>query len=217
MTISTIPSSGLWGAIASLFNGNFTDINTRAKIVEGVTPLAPAGGRFISDGSGGGEFIRIQGWAQYADTDVVVGTPSQTLVSGVRTQLTIDGGALTLEKLPSDTTNPLWNVTTNLVQPIALFDTYNVRVEFHAENYSGPTPYLLLELDIGGVLGAIWSRTIPLLRGGSEQNLAESFPVFAGSTFLSNGGKFFMTYVGGADCDIFKSQVLIIRESKNYV
>jgi len=209
MTITTRAGKG------SALTHNELDANFNE--LYGASPVAPAGGMWVSDGVGGGEFIRVQGWGQYSDTDVTVGSPSQTLVSGVRTQFTIDGGATTIEKLPSDATAPLWNVSTNKIQPIATFDTYNFRLGYAAQNYSGTSPYILMELDIGGALGTIWNRTYPLLKGGSEQFVEAAFPVFAGSTFLANGGELYLTYVGTANCDIYASQILIIRESKNYV
>lgn len=216
MTIVTRASKG---AALSHAEGdeNITDLDTRAKLVGGVAPAAVAGSRFISDGAGGGEFIRIQGWGHYADAKTTVGTPSQSLVSGTRAKFTIDGGQTTLEKLPSDASNPLWNVSTNKIVPIATFDTYNIRVAFAAQNYSGAAPYLLIELDIGGALGVIWRRTVALLKGGAEDFIEAAFPAYAGSTFFANGGDIYLTYTGTADCDIYASQILLIRESKNYV
>ena len=131
--------------------------------------------------------------------------------------MTIDGGTTLLEKLPSDAVAPLWNVATNKIEPIAVFDTYSLRLGFAAQNYSGSAPYILMELDIGGALQVIWNRTYPLLKAGAEQFVEAAFPIFAGSTFIANGGELYLTYDGTADCDIYASQILIIRESKNYV
>jgi len=204
--------------------GNFTElygeqdfINAKLDLIRGADPVAPAGSRFVADGFGGGEFIRIQGWAQYQDTDTTVGTPSQNIATGVRTKWTNDGGTLTIEKNPSDATQSMWDTTTNKIQPISAFDVYQVRVTFSAENYSGSTPLMTIELDIGGSIGVIASETKRLAKGGSEQAIMFALPVFAGSTFLANGGEIYLTYTGTGTCDIFKSSILIVRESKNYV
>lgn len=197
---------------------NTTDaLNTRLDAIEGVTPASVPGGMFVSDGAGGGEFIRIQGWSQYDDSKTDVGTPSQVIATGVRTQLTNDGGTTTLNKLPSDATIPLWNTVTNAVNPIALFDTYNLRVKFTVENYGGTSPSIEVELDIGGGLGTIVDSSRALLKSGAKQTILMSFPVFAGSAFLTNGGKIYVTYTGTGSCDIYGTGVLVIRESKNYV
>jgi len=70
---------------------------------------------------------------------------------------------------------------------------------------------------MGGSIGVIASETKRLAKGRSEQEIMFALPVFAGSTFLANGGEIYLTYTGTGTCDIFKSSILIVRESKNYV
>jgi hypothetical protein len=203
---------------------NFTELydsdaalDTRLKVVEGDTPAAVAGGVFVSDGAGGGEFIRVQGWEQYEDTNSTVGTPTMTIASGVRTLWVCDGGTTSISKLPSDALAPLWNTATNTVEPIATFDTYSLRISYKVENYAGTAPYIQFELDIGGAQGVIAQQSISLIKGGSEQSILKQLEVFAGSTFLANGGKIYITYVGTGSCDVFDTGIFIRRESKNYV
>ena len=196
-------------------------LNTaRTQVVEAAsTANTVPGGQWVSDGAGGGEFIRIQGWQQIADTATTVGAPSQTISTGVRTLLTNDGGATNIKKLPSDVgvSNTLWDLATNTITPIAVFDTYNLRLGFKVQDYAGTTPDLKVELDIGGAQGVILSRTIPLLKGGAEQSITLSFPVFTGSTFLANGGSIYVTFTGTGTCKIFGNTLVVVRESKNYV
>ena len=178
---------------------------------------AAPGSMLVSDGAGNLTFARYQGWGQWQDTDTTVGAPSQTLTSGVRTLWTNDGGTLTVQKSPTDLINPLWNTTTNKIQPIAAFDVYQLRVSFTAENYAGTTPYIQIELDIGAPIGVITERDISLRKGGSAQEISAAFPFFAGDTFFANGGEIYITYQGTGTCDIYKSNVLLVRESKNFV
>lgn len=178
---------------------------------------ALAGARYYADGAGSGSWLRIQGWGQFADTDTTVGTPSQNIATGVRTQWTNDGGFTNLQKNPSDLVNPLWDTSTNKIVPIAAFDTYNIRIGFKVENYAGTAPKIDIDLDIGGGIGVITQTTIPLLKGGAEQSILVSLPVFTGTTFLANGGTINVTYTGTGTCDIFGSTLLIVRESKNFV
>lgn len=178
---------------------------------------ANAGEIYVADGGGSGSHIRIQGWSQYEDTDRTVGTPSQTLTAGVRTLWTNDGGYSTTEKAPSDIVSSLWNTSTSTHQPISEFDVYHLRMSFTAQNYSGTDPYIEIELDIGGSIGVVFSDAKSLRKGGSAQSISLAFPVYTGSTYLANGGKFYLTYQGTGTCDIFKSSLLIVRESKNYV
>lgn len=178
---------------------------------------AEAGSFLIADGSGGLDFLRYQGWEQYEDTDTTVGSPSQTLTAGVRTKWTNDGGTLTLQKSPQDATVPMWDTTTNKHVPIADYDIYHLRLGFFAENYSGATPYITAELDIGGSVGVIFGRDVSLRKGGAAQFVSIAFPVFTGTTYNANGGEIYLTYQGTGTCDIYKSSILIVRESKNYV
>lgn len=178
---------------------------------------ATAGMTYVADGANSGSWIRVQGWSQFSDANRTVGTPTQNVATGVRTLMINDGGDSIITKNPSDLSNPMWDVTNYKHVPIATFDTYHIRQNFSVENYAGATPFLTFELDIGGSLGVIWSETIPLLKGGAEQRIAISFPAFTGATYITNGGKFYLTYTGTGTCDVFKTTVLIIRESKNYV
>lgn len=181
------------------------------------TGSAVAGSVLHADGAGAGSFIRYQGWGQYQDTDRTVGTPSQTLTAGVRTLWTCDGGNATIEKLPSDSAAPLWDVSTNKHVPISEFDTYNLRLTFTAENYAGAAPYIEVEIDIGGSIGVIHTDSRSLRKGGAAQSLGFSLPLYTGPTYFANGGSIYVTYQGTGTCDIYKNDILIVRESKNYV
>lgn len=178
---------------------------------------AGAGSVLVADGSGGLDFLRYQGWGQYRDSRRTVGTPTLTLTAGVRTKLICDGGLSTVEKLPSDAGASLWNTSTNKIVPIADFDMYHLRIGFWAENYAGTSPYIDFTLDIGAPIGEIVWRDIGLRKSGSTVKASLAFPVFAGSTFTTNGGEIYLTYNGTGTCDIYAVDILIVRESKNFV
>ena len=175
---------------------------------------ATTGKQYRSNGAGSGAWEKIQGWGQYQDSRTTVGTPVFNTATGVRTKFLNNGAGLTLEYLPSDATVPLWNVTTNKHIPVAENDVYDIRTSFVAENYAGTSPYVLCELDIGGGIGVIFSQIIPLIKGGVAQPCSFAFPVFTGSTYIVNGGEIYLTYVGTGTCDIFKTQNLIHRQSR---
>lgn len=196
---------------------NFTELYTNTDLVTGINPVAPAGAVFVADGAGGGEFIRIPGWHFAVDTNTTVTTPSQTLTSGSRTLWINDGGTSNTAKDPSDLVDPLWNTTTNEIQPIANNDTYNIRINFSVENYSGSSPYIDVELDIGSSQGVIVANTIPLLKSGAQQDVSINMSVFAGTIFNANNGEIYVTYNGTGTCDIYNNTIFITRDSKNYV
>lgn len=178
---------------------------------------APAGSMLVADGSGGADFIRVQGWSQYQDSRRTVGTPALTLSPGVKTKLVCNGGFLTTNKLPSDAITPLWNTATNKMTPISEFDVYDIRIGFWAENYGGTNPYVEFALDIGSPIGEIVWRDISLRKSGATVKSSAAFHVFTGSTFLANGGEFYLTYQGTGTCDIYAIDVFVVRVSKNYV
>lgn len=176
---------------------------------------AVAGQVYVADGLGSGAWEHTGGWSQYQDSRTTVGTPTQIIATGVRTPFVCDGGTLTEETYaPDDAGSSMWNVSTNKVVPIKAFDTYDLRVSFSAQNYAGATPYLTMDLDIGGGIGIIVSQTIGLLKGGAQQDVVWTFPVFTGATFLANGGTVNLTYNGTGSCDIFKTAVLLVRTTR---
>ena len=166
-------------------------------------------------GAGSSGVIDYKGWAQYADTDTTVTTPSQSLVTGVRTLWTCDGVTTTIERNPVDAIAPMWNVATNKVIAIRAFDNYAIRVDFNVQDYSGASPTLTMELDIGGAIGVIAAQTIPLLKGGANQSVMFNPHVFAGATFVANGGGIYLTYSGGTNCKVFNSDIFIQRTSRD--
>lgn len=198
--VADVGTSGAWATADAIGSG-----------------AASAGSLLLADGSGGLDFTRYQGWGEWQDADTTVGVPSQNLTAAARTLWTNDGGTLITTKSPSDLTAALWNVSTNLHQPIAVNDIYHIRINFTAQNYGGATPYIEMELDIGGAIGVIHSDSKALRKGGAAQGLSFSFPVYTGATYLANGGKIYLTYQGTGTCDIYKSSILLVRESKNYV
>lgn len=177
---------------------------------------AVAGQQYIADGLGSGNWEHPGGWAQYQDSRTTVGAPAQTIATGVRTPFVSNGGFLTEESYaPDDAVSSMWNISTNKMVPIKAFDTYDLRVSFTAENYSGANPFMTMDLDIGGGIGIIVSQTIPLLKSGAAQDFVWTFPVFTGATFLANGGTVNLTYTGTGSCDIYKNSVLLVRTSRN--
>lgn len=191
-------------------------VESRIAKVEGSTPSAPAGGIFVSDGSGGGEFIRINGFGQFRDSRTTVGTPTQNIAPGARTKWICDAST-TIEKSPSDLIEPMWDSINNKIHPISEFDVYNLRIGFKVQNYDGARPYINLELDIGGTQGVVVEDTKVLVKGGAEQFVLFDFEVFSGATFNANGGDIYITYNGTGPCDVYDTQILIRRVMKNYI
>ena len=195
-------------------------LNTaRTQVVEAAsTASTVAGGQWVSDGAGGGEFIRVHGCAEFADSRVTNASPSQVLTSDVASPWIINGGLLSNEKNPSDATVSMWNTSTNKIIPIGLDDVYTLRIDFIAEGYVGNDKYIELELhDDGGVSDVVIQRTFSLLKGGTAVLASAAFPVVASSSMFTNGGSFTLTLRGGGTCNIHSSRIFISRDQKTYV
>lgn len=157
-----------------------------------------------------GEADLIRGFGQYADSRrTLVGAPL-VLLPGVRTKFVCDSGFSVIERLPDDATKALWNGATSKMEPINAFDMYIMRLTLTAEGFGGPTAFVSMELDIAGAIGVIWADTRRLLRSGA-QHISITIPVFSGSTFLANGGEFYLTYEGNGTCSVYKTEVMITR------
>lgn len=154
--------------------------------------------------------LKRSGWEQYTDA-AVTAVAGQNITAGSSATLQIDGDSSNVSQTPVDATSPLWDTVTNKFMPIASGDAYDLRVNLHAENYSGPSPYIDIELDIGGALGVIASVTVPLLKAGDEGKIMVPFPVFALATFVANGGFFRIKYEGSGSVDIHAASIVIIR------
>lgn len=175
---------------------------------------ATQGSVYVSDGAGSGSWEKISGFGQYQDDRRTAGSPGLSLSTGVRTLLPNNGLFLIERDDPSDLVDELWDTTTNKHIPIAQNDVYDIRISWTAENYGGTSPYLVLELDIGGAPGVILSNTFPLLRSGAAQGCLFDPTVFTGSTYLINGGEFYLTYVGTGTCDIHSVSCMFTRKSR---
>lgn len=150
------------------------------------------------------------GWVQYADGSVIAAN-GQNITNGVSTTLEIDGSTSITSQQPADATVPLWDTTNHKLMPISSGDSYDVRLLFTAENYSGTSPYLTIELDIGGSQGVIAAVTVPLMKGGAAQRVMVPMPIFTLGTFLANGGEFKVTYAGNTTFDLHSASIVITR------
>ncbi len=150
------------------------------------------------------------GWVQYAD-GAVIAANGQNITNGVSTTIEIDGTTSITSQQPADATGPLWDTTNHKITPISSGDSYDVRLMFTAENYSGTSPYLTIDLDIGGGQGVIASVTVPLKKGGTAQKVMVPMPIFTLGTFLTNGGTFNVTYEGNTTFDLHSATVVITR------
>jgi len=153
------------------------------------TPYARQDAGWVASSSGSAQvqaLLDSTGWMRYLDTVNNEGN-KQTLTAAIDNDLTIvDASPLEAFKPVALGTGDLW--AGNKITPMAIGDTYLLRIDFTAEisNVSG---YCELKIDIGGAIGDIISRTITFPKGANvAQKFSVAFSVYTLDTFFANGG-----------------------------
>ncbi len=148
------------------------------------------------------------GWAFYTEGTAITQGTAQAISAATRTQLLNDGlGGATHAGQIQDMAVPWSSNKLN----VELDCAYNVRVTFKGQiAAAGSGNYFTIELDIGGAIGVTWAATIVFAKGASLEHAFEfSIPLFARSTFVANGGTFYIT--PNVDMDLWDARVLVGR------
>ena len=155
------------------------------------------------------EILEDLGWIQFSDTQYTQASPL-TILANTRTVLPNNKGSVLNTNGPPGAEN--W-LDLNAFKPDSPGDFYVFRLSFVAD----PTlnnRNLVLDLDIGGSQGIIWSQTIRLARGaGVDTRVSVTIPVYALNTFVVNGGLFNINCDGDVNvygvvwvpCKVFKA------------
>jgi hypothetical protein len=148
------------------------------------------------------------GWAFYTEGTAITQGTAQAITAVTRTQLLNDGlgGATHAGQIQ----NMIVPWSSNKLN-VELDCAYNVRVTFKGQIASGASgQYFTIDLDIGGAIGITWAATIVFAKGTAIEHAFEfSIPLFARSTFVANGGKFYIT--PSVDMDLWDARVLVGR------
>ena len=115
-------------------------------------------------------------------------------------------------QLPEGVTS-WWDSVNNKLTPSLDGDSYIVNLRFTAIS-SSPTGLADVDLDVGGTLGVVDGSTISLCKGlGNSQRISLKFDLFAGSTFLTNGGTFYIQSFDG-DISVYNVSIKVTRVHK---
>lgn len=170
---------------------------------------------YIADGVGSGSWQYWPlGWGNYKD-----GGAAQNFTTTPAT-LSIDGAGASTEEsyLPPEIrgAGSLWDTTTNHITPVAEGDSYELRLDLPITGTSGSPSELTLELDIqsGSTYGGatvIVNKYISASKT-APYTISVGLPVFVGSTFFANGGKFWLTTDTGT-VTITNPGIILVRTS----
>jgi len=109
----------------------------------------------------------------------------------------------------------LWDTTDDKITPIYEGDQYSIRISVSVVSTSSNPTFLSCALDIGDELSPfpqirVFEDTKTLRSGGFPQIYTFSFPIFTLSTFIANGGKFFL-YCNSGTAAFNSTSILISR------
>ena len=142
------------------------------------------------------ELYNIHGWGYYQDAETTLATKT---INTTPSKLQIDGGGANSNTsyLPKEIlgSGDLWDVVNDKITPIAIGDSYTLRIDLEITAKTSSPNLMDLKLDIGG--GAtptinIVERIIGLSKT-PPYKISVSFPIFCLSTFKTNGGQLFLS------------------------
>lgn len=148
------------------------------------------------------------GWAFYTESTAITQGTAVAVTGSARTQILCDGlGVATNITQIQDMAAP-W--ASNKIAP-ELNCFYDIRLTFKGQIASGAGGhYIDVELDIGGAIGVNWESIDLFAKGAATEHAFQySIPIFALSTFVSNGGTFYIT--PSVDMDLWDVRVLVNR------
>ena len=153
------------------------------------------------------------GWAHYVDTTYTSGSPL-AIASGVRTQLTNDGAGGASDSTHAE--EEWWDTTNDKLISTVDGAAFDLRLNFNAAYASGTNVAVEGDLDIGGSVGIVMDDTKLFNKGsGVTQSFVFSIPYFTGSTFVSNGGVFYLTPTSAIT--VWDISITVIRTYKPQV
>lgn len=168
----------------------------------------------ISDGSDWQVLFpsRNTGWAFYDDNLYTSG--STLAVNAAKVELTCNGsGSQTNTSYLPQGVQDFWDTTNNKIIPQKVGDAYDIRLDFVADPAANGD-WMEVVLDIGtvGTPIEVVRRSVSFTKS-TPQSISIGFPIFALSTFLANGGKFYLdTSESGDNINIYDISIYIKRD-----
>lgn len=135
------------------------------------------------------------GWGFYDDAQT---TPTTQTFTTTASKVQIDGGGATTEEgfLPNSIKGiaSLWDTANDLLIPVTLGDSYDMRLTLGITGKTGSPNALTLELDIGGLAAPsiVVGETDLAVAKSPPFSLIFTFPYFTLATFMANGGQLFL-------------------------
>jgi len=147
------------------------------------------------------ELYNVSGWGNYSDGET---SPATISVGTTPVKVQIDALGSTTENsyLPLQIrgVNDLWDSANDIIQPINVGDSYDIRLDLGFTAKSGSPNNIFLVLDIGATQdGTGGAGSIIILNKSISADKAVpfkttvGFPIFSLATFEANGGSFWLS------------------------
>lgn len=177
--------------MANVIHSNLTGSDLHEP--KGVASAAE-GKVYVADGVGSGSWHYLPtGWGYYKDNG------SAQSFNTTPALLSIDGAGSTTETsylpFPIRGSGNLWNTSTDKITPIQAGDAYDIRLDLPVTSETTNPTELTIELDIAGsTYGSAISIVERYAATGRSvpYNISIAFPIFCLSTFVTNGGQFWV-------------------------
>ena len=149
-----------------------------------------------------------RGWVEIVDTTYTSGSP-KTYAADTRTLFEIHADTTNSDYSPTGDAS-WWDGVNYIFQPTVLGAYYEIRLNMIIDNFTADRD-IKIELDIGGSVGVVYAKNIRLSKVTAAQEESVVIPVYTLSTFIANGGKFYIT-PSGTSVDIHDVTLVIFKQ-----
>lgn len=142
------------------------------------------------------ELYDLLGWGYYTDAE---SAPATQTFNNTPSKLQIDGGGASTEEnylpLAIRGSASLWDTVNDKITPIAIGDSYDLRINLEVTAEAASPTEIRFQLDIGGGGSPTIVVASDYVPSGRSTPYVVSFamPIFTLSTFLANGGQIFIS------------------------
>ncbi len=153
------------------------------------------------------------GFQIWSDSQYTTG--SRRAISAVtRTKITINGlGAGQTTTYTASGSGNWYNTTSQKITPTNVNDFYLLEIYFGLRIPVGSSPYVTVDVDVGGTTGILREITRAVHKGAAvDERMSFIFPVHAVTDFKNNGGEIYLTTSHAAE--LFDVRLMATRLHK---
>lgn len=150
------------------------------------------------------------GFQLWSDNQYVTGA-RRSISATTRTSLTNNGlGTGQSTTYTASGSGNWYNTTSHKITPTNTNDSYLIQVYFTLKIPVGTSPYVAVDLDVGGTTGILREITHPLAKGAAvDEKMSFTFLTHSTADFKANGATVYLTTSHAAE--LFDTKLIITR------